>query len=172
MTLSSAQLEACRKHGLEAHLQDAREVTRDTFGPFDAAVSLGAFEHFASPEDYEAGRQDAVYERFFANVATVLPDGGRFYLQTMVFGPNMIPIEQVDRNAPRDSDAWYLAMMQAAFPGSFLPFGKETGDPVRRAALQAGVGGQRSSGLHPDDQGVGQAHRGVDARGWRCSSCG
>ncbi len=100
MTLSSAQLEACRKHGLEAHLQDARDVTRDTFGPFDAAVSLGAFEHFASPEDYEAGRQDAVYERFFANVATLLPPGGRFYLQTMVFGPNMIPIEQVDRNAP------------------------------------------------------------------------
>ena len=125
MTLSSAQLEACRKHGLEARLHDAREVTRDTFGPFDAAVSLGAFEHFAAPEDYEAGRQDAVYERFFTNVATLLPTGGRFYLQTMVFGPKMIPIEQVDRNAPRDSDAWYLAMMQAAFPGSFLPFGKE-----------------------------------------------
>jgi cyclopropane-fatty-acyl-phospholipid synthase len=125
VTLSSAQLEACRKHGLEAHLQDAREVTRDTFGPFDAAVSLGAFEHFASPEDYEAGRQDAVYARFFGNVATMLPPGGRFYLQTMVFGPKMIPIEQVDRNAPRESDAWYLAMMQAAFPGSFLPFGSE-----------------------------------------------
>ena len=125
VTLSSAQLEACRKHGLEARLHDAREVTRDTFGPFDAAVSLGAFEHFAAPDDYEAGRQDAVYERFFTNVATLLPTGGRFYLQTMVFGPKMIPIEQVDRHAPRDSDAWYLAMMQAAFPGSFLPFGKE-----------------------------------------------
>jgi cyclopropane-fatty-acyl-phospholipid synthase len=125
VTLSSAQLEACRKHGLEARLHDAREVTRDTFGPFDAAVSLGAFEHFAAPDDYEAGRQDAVYERFFTNVASLLPTGGRFYLQTMVFGPKMIPIEQVDRHAPRESDAWYLAMMQAAFPGSFLPFGKE-----------------------------------------------
>ena len=125
VTLSSAQLEACRKHGLEAHLQDARQVTRDTFGPFDAAVSLGAFEHFAAPEDYETGRQDAVYEQFFTNVATLLPAGGRFYLQTMVFGPKMIPIEEVDRNAPRESDAWYLAMMQAAFPGSFLPFGSE-----------------------------------------------
>jgi cyclopropane-fatty-acyl-phospholipid synthase len=125
VTLSSAQLEACRKHGLEAHLQDAREVSRETFGPFDAAVSLGAFEHFASPEDYEAGRQDAVYERFFGNVATLLPIGGRFYLQTMVFGPKMIPIEQVDRHAPRESDAWYLAMMRSAFPGSFLPFGSE-----------------------------------------------
>ena len=43
----------------------------------------------------------------------------------MVFGRNMIPVEQVDRHAPRESDAWYLAMMAAAFPGSWLPFGQE-----------------------------------------------
>jgi cyclopropane-fatty-acyl-phospholipid synthase len=88
-------------------------------------VSLGAWEHFASREDYDAGRQDDVYRQIFENVATLLPDKGRFYLQTMVFGQNMIPVEQVSRNAPRESDGWYLAMMQAAFPGSFLPFGKE-----------------------------------------------
>jgi cyclopropane-fatty-acyl-phospholipid synthase len=125
VTLSEAQLEACRGHGLDVHLHDAREVTRDTYGEFDSLVSLGAFEHFASREDYDAGRQDDVYRHFFENAASILPTGGRFFLQTMVFGPNMIPIEQVDRNAPRESDAWYLAMMQAAFPGSFLPFGKD-----------------------------------------------
>ena len=43
----------------------------------------------------------------------------------MVFGRNMIDVDEVDRRAPRESDAWYLAMMQAAFPGSFLPFGQE-----------------------------------------------
>jgi cyclopropane-fatty-acyl-phospholipid synthase len=125
VTLSSAQLEACKRHGLDVHLQDARQVTRETFGPFDAAASLGAFEHFCSPEDYEAGRQDQIYGELFEHVAGLLPDKGRFYLQTMVFGKNMIPVEEVSRDAPRDSDAWYLAMMQAAFPGSFLPFGKE-----------------------------------------------
>jgi cyclopropane-fatty-acyl-phospholipid synthase len=125
VTLSSAQLEACRRHGLDVHLRDAREVTRETFGPFDAVASLGAFEHFCSPQDYEAGRQEQLYGRLFEHVAGLLPDKGRFYLQTMVFGRNMIPIEEVDRHAPRDSDAWYLAMMQAAFPGSFLPFGQE-----------------------------------------------
>jgi cyclopropane-fatty-acyl-phospholipid synthase len=125
VTLSSAQLDACRGHGLDVHLEDARQVTRDTFGPFDAVASLGAWEHFCSPEDYEAGRQEDVYRQIFENVATVLPDKGRFYLQTMVFGRNMIPVEQVDRHAPRDSDAWYLAMMRAAFPGSWLPFGQE-----------------------------------------------
>jgi cyclopropane-fatty-acyl-phospholipid synthase len=125
VTLSSAQVAACRRHGLDVHLQDAREITRETFGSFDAVASLGAFEHFCSPEDYRAGRQEDIYRRFFERVASVLPDGRRFYLQTMVFGRNMIPIDDVDRQAPRESDAWYLAMMQAAFPGSFLPFGQE-----------------------------------------------
>jgi cyclopropane-fatty-acyl-phospholipid synthase len=125
VTLSDAQLQSCRKHGLDVHLLDARQVNVNTFGPFDAVVSLGAFEHFCSREDYDAGRQDDVYRGLFENVASLLPDKGRFFLQTMVFGRNMIPIEQVSRDAPRESDAWYLAMMQAAFPGSFLPFGQE-----------------------------------------------
>jgi cyclopropane-fatty-acyl-phospholipid synthase len=125
VTLSSAQVAACRRHGLDVHLYDAREVTRDSFGPFDAVASLGAFEHFCSPEDYRAGRQEEIYGGLFERVAGILPEKGRFYLQTMVFGRNMIDIDEVDRSAPRDSDAWYLAMMRAAFPGSFLPFGKE-----------------------------------------------
>jgi cyclopropane-fatty-acyl-phospholipid synthase len=125
VTLSSAQAEACKRNGLDVHLRDARQVTKDTFGPFDAVASLGAFEHFCSPEDFRAGKQDEVYEELFANVATALPDNGRFYLQTMVFGRNMIPIEEVSIDAPRDSDAWYVALMQHQFPGSFLPFGEE-----------------------------------------------
>jgi hypothetical protein len=32
--------------------------TRETFGRFDAVASLGAFEHFCSPEEYRAGRQE------------------------------------------------------------------------------------------------------------------
>jgi cyclopropane-fatty-acyl-phospholipid synthase len=43
----------------------------------------------------------------------------------MVFGRNVVPIDQVDINAPRESDAWYLALMGRQFPGSFLPFGQE-----------------------------------------------
>jgi cyclopropane-fatty-acyl-phospholipid synthase len=122
VTLSSAQHDACRRNGLDVHLRDAREVTGDTFGEFDAVASLGAFEHFCSVKDYEAGRQEEVYRDLFANVATTLPDKGRFYLQTMVFGRNMIPLDEVSIDAPRDSDSWYVALMQAQFPGSFLPF--------------------------------------------------
>ena len=125
VTLSSAQAAACRRHGLDVHLHDARQVTRDTFGPFDAVASLGAFEHFCSVEEYRAGRQEEIYRELFDHVAGVLPDKGRFYLQTMVFGRNMIPVDEVDIRAPRDSDAWYVALMGRQFPGSWLPFGQE-----------------------------------------------
>ena len=125
VTLSSAQAEACRRNGLDVHVQDARTVGSDSFGPFDAVASLGAFEHFCSVENYEAGRQDQVYRDLFSHWATVLPPGGRLYLQTMVFERNMIPIEEVSIDAPRDSDGWIMALMGRQFPGSWLPFGSE-----------------------------------------------
>jgi cyclopropane-fatty-acyl-phospholipid synthase len=123
VTLSSAQAAACRRHGLDVHLDDARLLTRESFGPFDAVASLGAFEHFCSPEEYRAGQQETIYRDLFARVASVLPGEGRFYLQTMVFGPNMIPLADVDIDAPRESDAWYLALLGHQFPGSWLPMG-------------------------------------------------
>jgi cyclopropane-fatty-acyl-phospholipid synthase len=125
VTLSSAQAASCRRHGLDVHLRDARTVTGDTFGPFDAVASLGAFEHFCSPDEYRAGRQDELYRGLFENVAGLLPERGRFYLQTMVFGANMIDPEEVSIDAPRGSDSWYLALMEHQFPGSFLPFGSK-----------------------------------------------
>jgi cyclopropane-fatty-acyl-phospholipid synthase len=131
VTLSTAQAAACRRHGLEVHLRDARQVGREDFGAFDAVASLGAFEHFCSPEDHRAGRQDEIYRDLFARVASMLPEGGRLYLQTMVFGRRMIPLHRIGIDAPRGSDAWYLALMGLQFPGSFLPFGA---DQIVRAA--------------------------------------
>jgi cyclopropane-fatty-acyl-phospholipid synthase len=125
VTLSAAQAKACGRHGLDVHLRDARQVTREDFGSFDAIASLGAFEHFCSPADHAAGRQEEIYRDLFDRIADLLPPGGRLYLQTMVYGRNMIPLEDVDIDAPRDSDAWYLALMAHQFPGSFLPYGQE-----------------------------------------------
>jgi cyclopropane-fatty-acyl-phospholipid synthase len=134
VTLSSAQEAACRRHGLDVHLHDAREVDRETFGQFDAVASLGAFEHFCSPDEFRAGRQEEIYRGLFDRVATVLPPLGRFYLQTMVFGRNMIPLDDVDIGAPRHSDSWYLALMGRQFPGSWLPL---DADQVVRCAQPA-----------------------------------
>jgi cyclopropane-fatty-acyl-phospholipid synthase len=125
VTLSAAQAKACARHGLDVHLRDAREVTTADFGSFDAVASLGAFEHFCSVEEHAAGRQEEIYRDLFDNIADLLPAGGRLYLQTMVYGRNMIPLEEVSIDAPRDSDGWYLALMSHQFPGSFLPYGQE-----------------------------------------------
>ena len=125
VTLSSAQEKACRRHGLDVHLRDARGVTTADFGNFDAVASLGAFEHFCSVEEHATGRQEEIYRGLFEHIADLLPAGGRLYLQTMVYGRNLIPLEEVSIDAPRDSDAWYLALMSHQFPGSFLPYGQE-----------------------------------------------
>jgi cyclopropane-fatty-acyl-phospholipid synthase len=58
-------------------------------------------------------------------VADLIPQRGRLFLQTMVFGRNMIPADRIDIDAPRDSDAWILALLRAQFPGSWLPAGRE-----------------------------------------------
>ena len=125
VTLSSAQAAACRKNGLDARVQDGRAIDVETFGRLDAVVSLGAFEHFCSLDEYRAGKQAAIYQDIFRRVALLLPSGGRFFLQTMVFGPNMIDADQVSINAPRGTDAWYLGLMSKQFPGSWLPYGDE-----------------------------------------------
>ena len=138
VTLSSAQVEACRRNGLDVHLLDARASSPPTtFGPFDAVASLGAFEHFCSPEEHARRAPGRDLPRPLRPLASVLPDGGRLYLQTMVFGRNMIPLDEVDIDAPRDSDAWYLALMGRQFPGSCLPFGAGADRPQRRARTSA-----------------------------------
>jgi cyclopropane-fatty-acyl-phospholipid synthase len=125
VTLSSAQAAACRRHGLDVHIADARRLTSESFGRFDAVASLGAFEHFCSPEDHAAGRQEEIYRGIFERVAGLLPASGRFYLQTMVFGPHAVALEQISTGAPRESDAWILAVLGCQFPGSWLPSGRD-----------------------------------------------
>ena len=159
VSLSSAQVAACRRHGLDVRLFDARLLTDESFGRFDAVASLGAFEHFCSPEEHAAGLQDEIYRDLFARVASVLPDQGRFYLQTMVFGPNMIPLDEVDIDAPRESDAWYLALLGRQFPGSCLPFGQEQIITSAEPALPPGVELERPARLHRDHPPVAHALR-------------
>jgi cyclopropane-fatty-acyl-phospholipid synthase len=125
LTLSNGQYAACKKNGFEVYIKDVRYVTPRDFGIFDAVVSVGAFEHFCSLEEYKEGKQQVIYRNFFKTVADLLPSGGRFYLQTMAFGKNMISDEAIDINAPHDSDSYLIALMAKHFPGSWLPYGSE-----------------------------------------------
>lgn len=164
LTLARAQWESCRRNGLEVHLRDCRTVTRADFGRFDGVASLGAFEHFCSPEDHRAGRQEVIYRRFFQGVADVLPTGGRLYLQTMVFGRRQIPAEQVDVNAPRGSDGWIVGLLSKTFPGSWLPSGPAQ---VERAAAPWFRPVHRESGRMDYIETIAQWRRRFGKMNWR-----
>jgi cyclopropane-fatty-acyl-phospholipid synthase len=125
LTLSDAQYEACRKNGLEVYMKDAREVSPQDFGTFDAIVSVGAFEHFCSREEYLQGKQDEIYRNFFHTVYRLLPNGGRFYLQTMTYGKNMVAEKDIDIHADKNSNEYITALLAKYFPGSWLPYGSE-----------------------------------------------
>lgn len=125
LTLSDGQYISCMKNGFEVYLKDARTVDPQDFGTFDAVVSVGAFEHFCSLEEFKEGKQEKIYKDFFETVFYLLPSSGRFYLQTMVFGKNMIDYDLIDINAKRNSDAYIMALMRKHFPGSWLPYGSE-----------------------------------------------
>ena len=83
-----------------APLRRPRAHARDASAPFDAVASLGAFEHFCSPEELRAGRQEEIYrDALRPRRERAARTAGGFYLQTMVFGRNMIPLEEVDIDA-------------------------------------------------------------------------
>ena len=132
VTLSSGQAAACNKNGMDVRIKDCRTITPETYGTFDAVSCIGGLEHFCSIEEYQAGKQDEIYTNFFKNINDLLPKGGRYYMQTMVFSKNMLPLEKFDINADKNSDAYVLALMVKEFPGSWLPYGPE--HVIRNAA--------------------------------------
>lgn len=122
LTLSPKQAEACRRHGLDARLLDWNDIDPGTFGQVDGVVCIGAFEHFASPDDQVNGRQDEVYDRFFRLCHALLRPGGRLYLQSMLMGRNAPLYTDISIHAPRGSNEYLLAMLELFYPGSFPPW--------------------------------------------------
>ena len=125
VTLSDGQYCACKRNGFDVHIKDCRTIAPGDFGTFDAVVSVGAFEHFCSIEEYKAGNQEKIYGDFFETVHNLLPKGGRFFLQTMTFTDSMINCDEMNINADKNSDAYILALIAKHLPGSWLPYGYE-----------------------------------------------
>jgi cyclopropane-fatty-acyl-phospholipid synthase len=130
LTLSPSQLAVCERHHLEALLLDWKTLRPGQIGAFDALVSVGAFEHFCSEEEYLAGQRDDIYRSFFRTCAGLLKDGGRLFLQTMTWGsrlpwrdadPTEADLRKVCLDAPPKSDSRVLASVKAFFPGCWLP---------------------------------------------------
>lgn len=130
VVLAKGQADACIKNGLNVKHMDSKDITPDTFGLFDAVTAMGSPEHLCSVEEYKAGKQDEIYKKYFKQVADLLPSGGRFFCQSMVFGPNMvefddIPFGETDLTKTEFTDGELMDIICRKFPGSWLPYEKE-----------------------------------------------
>jgi cyclopropane-fatty-acyl-phospholipid synthase len=88
ITISPGQAEFCRHTTeaprteiLEQDIFDYIKKPASGFG-FDAAISIGAFEHFATPKDFQNRTHIARYRTFFEGVKKVV--SGNLGLQTIV----------------------------------------------------------------------------------------
>jgi cyclopropane-fatty-acyl-phospholipid synthase len=110
LTLSQAQAQYVRALSLdhvEVHLQGWADYRTEQ--PFDAVISVGAFEHFAR-QGLGADEQVEAYRRFFAACRGWLKPGGRLSLQTIAYG-----------DIPRTRPLRSRFIVDQIFPESELP---------------------------------------------------
>jgi cyclopropane-fatty-acyl-phospholipid synthase len=117
LTLSDAQAEvAAEVAGPRAEVRVENWIDHEVGEPYDAIISIGAFEHFANYGMQREDRLDA-YRRFFSFCASALPRGGRLALQTNVKGNNV----RLDRQTASE----LRFVLERIFPESELPWSSE-----------------------------------------------
>lgn len=114
LTLSAEQKRyvdglAARHPALECRLENWLDHRPDQ--PYDAIISIGAFEHFAAPGDDQAARLGK-YRRFFEFCAAQLRPKGKLSLQTIAY-----------LNLRRENASKF--MQNEIFPDSDLPYPAE-----------------------------------------------
>lgn len=97
---------AARRPALECRLENWLDHRPDK--SYDAIISIGAFEHFASPQDDRAARLGK-YRRFFQFCADNLKPKSKLSLQTIAY-----------LNLPRENASTF--MQNEIFPDSDLPY--------------------------------------------------
>jgi cyclopropane-fatty-acyl-phospholipid synthase len=110
LTLSDAQADYVRATApaaIDVHLRGWADYRADE--PFDAVISVGAFEHFAR-QGLSADDQVEAYRRFFAACRGWLVPGGRLSLQTIAYG-----------DVPRGRPLRSRFIVDEIFPESELP---------------------------------------------------
>lgn len=95
---------------------DCFDYLNETHGQADCAVSIGAFEHFASPADYKKGVHIERYRHFFDLVHRNV--NGGLGLQTIVVRKKMDPLDTVGRTSVL---RFLLHISRYIFPNSLLP---------------------------------------------------
>lgn len=120
ITLSTAQYNYLKKRGFDVELcswQDFDPGERK----FDAVSALGSIEHFATPKEFDEGKQPEVYRKLFEKVFSVLKENGRFGGQFMTWNGNVPKTSDMNPNAPKGSKEYHLGLLERFYPGSWLP---------------------------------------------------
>ncbi|MFI9803923.1 class I SAM-dependent methyltransferase [Streptomyces sp. NPDC052301] len=113
LTLSDSQAEHLRGLALErTEVRVENWLDHEPAEPYDAIISIGAFEHFARTGLSRAERV-AAYREFFERCRAWLPKGGRIALQTNIKGNNV----RMDKQTVRD----LLFIIDIIFPESEIP---------------------------------------------------
>lgn len=110
LTLSDAQAEYLREiapDNVEVLVRNWSDY--EPTEPFDAIISVGAFEHFAR-QGLSPDEQIEAYRRFFRSCRDWLKPGGRLSLQTIAYG-----------DIPRDRPLRDRFIVDEVFPDSELP---------------------------------------------------
>jgi cyclopropane-fatty-acyl-phospholipid synthase len=110
LTLSDAQAEYLREiapNNVEVWVRNWSDY--EPTAPFDAIISVGAFEHFAR-QGLSSEEQIEAYRRFFRSCRNWLKPGGRLSLQTIAYG-----------DIPRDRPLRDRFIVDQVFPESELP---------------------------------------------------
>ncbi|MFC8538355.1 class I SAM-dependent methyltransferase [Streptomyces sp. NPDC057249] len=113
LTLSDSQAEHLRGLALErTEVRVENWLDHEPDEPYDAIISIGAFEHFARTGLSRAERV-AAYREFFERCRSWLPAGGRLALQTNIKGNNV----RMDKQTVRDLQF----IIDIIFPESEIP---------------------------------------------------
>ena len=121
LTLSEAQaghVRAMNLPGVEVRLESWADHKPER--PYDAIISIGAFEHFASP-GYATEKKIEIYQDFFARCRSWLDTRGQLSLQTIAYA-TMRPDEAsafMQNEIFPQSDLPRLGEIVAASEGSF-----------------------------------------------------
>jgi len=113
LTLSDSQAERLRGMALpRTEVRVENWLDHEPDEPYDAIISIGAFEHFARTGLSRAERV-AAYQEFFERCRAWLPKGGRIALQTNIKGNNV----KMDKQTVRD----LMFIIDIIFPESEIP---------------------------------------------------
>ncbi|WP_062218107.1 cyclopropane-fatty-acyl-phospholipid synthase family protein [Streptomyces sp. NBRC 109706] len=112
LTLSDSQAEWVRERYPKVEISVEGWLDHEPTEPYDAIVSIGAFEHFART-GLSRSERIATYRDFFTRCRSWLPKGGRIALQTNIKGNNVV----MDKRTVRD----LMFIIETIFPESEIP---------------------------------------------------